>query len=296
MINEMGSGSPSVNAFKDLREQRQAERAARIEEAPDLRAESLSDGELKAHMGLYNRTLGHTGLLGGISGGFDWSKIFKPIDDDQKIKDATRPNPRDNDEARDIKDEYSKACREAKRERAFACRLARKLGNGVHHLSNGDVVEVKKGKDGQTTVTTRHPDGCTKTVTYDEGDPNKVTVRKTDQDGCEEVLTRNGTRISRRNRNGFGETETTYDVDRAGRPVRERRGPGRDDYERTRVNDDGSTDTRRLIYVDEDGENVYEDEHAEGRGKDWHETFTCRPPEPFPHPFPFPPFRPFQGR
>jgi hypothetical protein len=296
-MDRIGS-SPGMVSRDGVREQRQIAREARVDQAGSLiSAQQPSPAEVARYHSVYNVTLDdgtriRTGLdsLKGIS----FSDLFRSLEEQRRVHEATQPDARDNSKASDIKQEYKDAFDAATRERTRAIRVARKLGPGTHRLSNGDVVEVTQSKDGRTTVTTRGADGSTKTVSYDENDPTAVHVHKRTSDGREEDLDQNGVRVEWRQRNGFSETTRTYDLDSDGRPRRHVQGAGGDDDEWTVVNRDGSTDTRTLVYVDDEGRPAYEDQHDDGRFEPpiWSED-PPRPmpfptPAPLPSPFPFP--------
>lgn len=244
-------------------QERQIARDASVEASSlQLSTAQFTPEAVNAHQSIYNQALADGSRINSgfpLLSGIKW---FLSIFDDRAVRGATKPNPADNDDARQIKKEYRDAYKEAKKERAQASRIAEKLGPGVHHLSNGDTVTVRKDpKTGETTVTTKSKDGSTKTVTFDPNDPTTVSVKKVAKDGTEDDLSLDGTNVTRTHVDENGETSQSYSIDDQGRPVRETRGPNDDDDEITAVNPDGSTDTRELVYNDDNGNPVYEDRH-----------------------------------
>lgn len=288
--NSVGSNYNQV----DIRQPRRLDTEQKIKEATLTSAQQLSPGDVQAHQTFYNKTVDDVdGIRNGSVGKCDqlkpdiWDKIFPGRNDDKRVDDATAPHLFDNNKAEDLRSDYQKTYREAKRERARAEREAEKLGPGNHTLSNGDKVNVKEDPfTGKKTVTTTKPDGTTKTVSFDSKNPNSVDVKTTNPDGTTTELEQNGSSVSKSTTGADGKTtKDAYHVDLAGDPVRETSGPGEEDYQRTTAHDDGSTDTRTEIY-EENGQPVYEDRH---QPPGWH---FPHPPHP-PHPVdPFPPFPP----
>lgn len=275
-----------------VRAQRQVNREVTVGEAADnMRARVLSPDEIAAHTALHAQALEGIDRLRGGFPGSSLPDIFNPPPEDKAVREATDPLESDNAQAEQIKREYRSSFNEARRERALASRQARQLGEGVHEMFNGDTVEVKTDREtGKTTVTTRRPDGSSKTVTFDKGDPSAVDVQSRDAHGREHSLSQRGEQIVRRDPNPFDGhiVERRYDLDDNGRPVRETRGPGLDDYERVRVGPDGSTETRRQTGVDADGNPIYDDIYESH--KPWNLPVNPGPrpfpivPGPFPHP------------
>lgn len=299
--------------FQRAREARQTRLDAKVADLTQAPGR-LSTEQIAQRQGHYNNALGGIDRLRGNDPGNklncvppDWGRLF-PGQTDRKIQDATRPDIRDNGTARDVKQDYANANSEANRERTGAARTAQKLGPGEHTMDNGDKVKVSTNPlTGQTTVTTTRPDGSSKTVNFDGKNPDQVDVTRRDQFGNEETISKDGTRITTTKdpNNPFGilggnrddKTSTTYDIGKNGEPVRTTEGPGKDNYERTTVNQDGSTDTKKLIYRDDNGQPVYQTTHEDGAFR----PFPGWPPErpepgrPFPGPrFPWDldPFRP----
>ncbi|MFN8610407.1 MAG: hypothetical protein U0931_22910 [Vulcanimicrobiota bacterium] len=275
----------------DIRQPRRLDTEQKIREATLTSAQQLSPSEVQAHQTFYNKAVDDVdGVRNGSVGQcikMDpdvWDKLFPGRNDDKRVDDATAPRLFDNKGAQDLRSDYQRTYREAKRERARAEREAAKLGPGDHVLSNGDRVNVKEDPcTGKKTVTTTRPDGSTKTVTFDSNDPNSVDVRSTNPDGSSSELHQNGSSVSRSTTSTDGKTTTEdYSVNLNGDPVRVSRGPGKEDYQRTTAHDDGSTDTRTEIY-EEDGQPVYEDRHQQ---PGWH--FPNPPVDPFPPIFPQP--------
>ena len=286
-----------------LRQNRATKLEARVQEATLAPTKELSSKDIKEHQGFYNNTVGDIdgirgggGIAGGILGGLnsDWmDKMFPAEKSSREVDKATRNHIFDNKDAKGLREDYNKTHDEARRERAIAVREADKMGPGDHTLSNGDKVNVSVDKEtGKKTVTTESPDGSTKTVTFDSKNPDSVNVSKTDSHGNTTTLDQQGTTVTKSESNMFGQTTSNeYSLDKKGNPVRETTGPGEDDYKKTTANGDGSTDTRNLIYKDENGKPVYEDKHEDPSWKcpDWPKPQPFPPPFPHPHwPFPIP--------
>ena len=267
------------------RQPRRVDTEAKIQAATLTGADQLSPGEIKEHQQFYNKTIGDVdNIRGGLVGGcihLDDSildKLFPHRKDDKRVDDATSPHIFDNHQAEEVRGDYKKAYNEAKRERTRAERQAEKLGPGTHQLSNGDKVNVSIDKEtGKKTVTTTRPDGTRKTVSFDPNEPNTVDVSTRHPDGRREELHQDGTTVTREKTDFSGRsTSDRFSLDKEGDPVRETSGPGEDDYRKTTAHDSGSTDTRELIYREDDGTPVYEDKH---QSPGWE----------FPKPHPWPP-------
>lgn len=198
----------------------------------------------------------------------DFDKLFPHRNDDKKVDEATKPNPKDNEEAAEVRSEYKKAYREAKRERARAVRLVEKLGPGEHKLSNGDQVNIKVDKEtGQKTVTTTKPDGTVKTVTFNDSDPQSVAVTTKHPDGSKESLTKNGTEVTKTKTDQDGNSiKTRFGLDEKGNPVKETSGPSDDDYKKVVANKDGSTKSRIKLFHEE-GVDVYAEVDKPGKAQ-----------------------------
>ncbi|MBX3167289.1 MAG: hypothetical protein KF760_07745 [Candidatus Eremiobacteraeota bacterium] len=276
----------------DVRQTRRLDTDQKIREATLTSSQELSPGEIQAHQNFYNKTVGDVdGVRNGIIGDCAkidpsiWDKIFPGRNDDKRVEDATAPHLFDNKKAKDVRSDYQKAYREAKRERARAEREVEKLGPGEHTLSNGDKVKVSENPfTGKKTVTTTRPDGTTKTVSYDPKNPNSVDVKTTNPDGTSSELHQKGTEVSKSTTDTQGKTtKDSYHLDLENNPVKETTGPGEDDYTKITANDDGSTDTRTEIYK-EDGVPVYEDKHEKPGWLFPHPPIHPHPPI-LPHPW-----------
>lgn len=270
------SNSTTLSDLQAQRSVRQTQLEAKVQEATLTSAQTLSPAEIQEHQNFYNTTVadvdavrsGKVGNFASVDAAV--AKRMFPFDGDMRtVGKATTPNPHDNKEAAEVKSEYNKDFKEARKERARAQREVDKMGPGHHKLSNGDEVDIKKDpKTGVETVTTKHGDGTTETVHFDEKNPDKVTVEKTAKDGTRETLEQDGTTVSKSKTDKDGKTvKDTFTIDDKGRAVRERTGPNSDDDLKTTVNPDGSTDDRKLIYKDENGHPVYEDKHHDPRVK-----------------------------
>ncbi len=196
----------------------------------------------------------------------DLSILFPRTPEEQELYRALLVRSADNDTAREIKKEYRALLNDIKKDAALARKLVSRLGPGTHTLSNGDVVVISRDRSGNVRVRTTRADGSSQEVSYNESSPQDVRIRERSADGQTTVTERRGQTVSRTE----GRVETSYSLDDQGRPVRERRGPGYDDFAKTTVNKDGSTDTRELVYYQdevEDGEDagVYEDTHEPAR-------------------------------
>lgn len=287
--NSVGSNYNQV----DVRQARRLDTEQKIREATLTSSQQLSPTEIQSHQNFYNKTIGDMdGVRNGEIGGLGkvnpdiWDQIFPGRKDDKRVEDATAPHLFDNQKAKDVRSDYQKAYREAKRERARAEREAEKLGPGEHTLSNGDKVTVTENPfTHKKTVTTTRPDGTSKTVSFDPKNPNSVDVKTTNPDGTSSELHQNGTEVSKSKTDWQGKTtKESYHLDLFDNPVKETSGPGEDDYERVKANDDGSTDTRTEIYKEENGTPVYEDKHEEPGWHFPHPPFEPQPPI-LPHPW-----------
>ena len=292
--NSVGSSAGQIQP-QVTRQARAAQTEAKIQAATLTGADKLSPGEIKEHQQFYNKTIGDVdGIRGGRVGGcikMDegiLDRLFPHRKDDKRVDDATAPHLFDNNQAEDLRGDYKKTYNEAKRERTRAERSAEKLGPGDHQLSNGDKVNVSIDKEtGKKTVTTTKADGTTKTVSFDPKEPHSVDVTTEHPDGRREELHQDGTTVSKEKTDSCGRTtRDRFSLDKDGDPVRETSGPDKDDYTRTTANDDGSTDTRELIYREDNGQPVYEDKHHKP-------GWEFPKPHPLPHPWPpFPPILP----
>jgi hypothetical protein len=238
---------------------------------------TLTEIEKQQALSFYNSTLHDLDQIRDPKYVQDLAVCFPRLPEEQELYAALLIKRSDNDTAREVKGEYRQLLNSIKRDASLARRLFSKLGPGTHHLSNGDVVHISRDKRGNISVRTEHPDGSSKEVSYNLRTPGDARVQTTSADGHTTVTQRRGQTVTRKE----DRVETTYSLDRQGRPVREARGPGHDDYTRTTVNRDGSTDTRELLYYSdevEEGEDpaVYEDTHQPPRGREYHDAGAGR--------------------
>ncbi|NMA27349.1 MAG: hypothetical protein GX934_06260, partial [Burkholderiales bacterium] len=238
---------------------------------------TLTEIEKQQALSFYNSTLHDLDQIRDPKYVQDLAVCFPRLPEEQELYAALLIKRSDNDTAREVKGEYRQLLNSIKRDASLARRLFSKLGPGTHHLSNGDVVHISRDKRGNISVRTEHPDGSSKEVSYNLRTPGDARVQTTSADGHTTVTQRRGQTVTRKE----DRVETTYSLDRQGRPVREARGPGHDDYTRTTVNRDGSTDTRELLYYSdevEEGEDpaVYEDTHQPPRGQKYHDAGAGR--------------------
>jgi hypothetical protein len=225
---------------------------------------TLTEIEKQQALSFYNSTLHDLDQIRDPKYVQDLAVCFPRLPEEQELYAALLIKRSDNDTAREVKGEYRQLLNSIKRDASLARRLFSKLGPGTHHLSNGDVVHISRDKRG-------------KEVSYNLRTPGDARVQTTSADGHTTVTQRRGQTVTRKE----DRVETTYSLDRQGRPVREARGPGHDDYTRTTVNRDGSTDTRELLYYSdevEEGEDpaVYEDTHQPPRGREYHDAGAGR--------------------
>jgi len=189
----------------------------------------------------------------------DLLDVFKMAPEDKKINKATMPRANDNDEAAKIKKEYKELANEIRKDLAYAKMLVSKLGEGKHELTDKDgkkIADVKivKDKNGDITVDVNKADGSKLKVSYNEKKPNDCRIDKTDKDGNKVSMGKGDTKCERTQ----GGVTESYEVNEKGGINKETKGPGEDNYKKTVVNRDGSTDNYELIYNDEDGNPVYE--------------------------------------
>ena len=168
----------------------------------------------------------------------------------------------DNPTGRQLKGEYRQLVNEVKRDRLEAERALLRLGEGTHRLEDGQVVTLSRDEDGSVRVRTDRADGSSRVVAYDERVSGDARIEETSADGQTRILERTGSSL----RKMGDRVETTWSLDSEHCPVRGKHGPGYDDYQRTRVNPDGSTETRLLLFYSDEVEpgadpGVYEDIH-----------------------------------
>ena len=181
--------------------------------------------------------------------------IFKWSSGEELIELVTRLDDADNQQAREIKNEYRKLNNSLKKERTTAKTQAALLGEGTHLSPDGKKITVTRDGEGNVTVVTEFPDGSSKEVRYNDNSPDDVRVTCTDAAGNTTVEEKKGAQLFR-SRDGV---ETTWSIDSESRLVREKKGPASDDYEKTTVNSNGSTTTWKLVYYDENMKPVYEE-------------------------------------
>lgn len=255
-------------AYLEAREARKNEHISKLQEvALAEQIEVMNEAERAAGIAYLNVMMGAAARFNDVRYPDDLNNIFPWPMDDLRIMAATTPRANDNDEARGVKREYKELYMQLKKELTHAQLLEKKLGPGTHRLVDADgrlvaTVTITKDRSGNVTVTTVKPDGSKEEVSYNERTPGDCRIKKTDSQGNEEVMERRGTTCSR-SRNGVADK---YSIDENGRPVREKSGPGADDYEKTVVNHNGSTDRYDLIYRDENGNPVYEKTHQDPKG------------------------------
>lgn len=249
-----------------LREAQQARLVARAREISP--AGAVTEAERSEAIGFYNSAIGDVDQLREPRYTQDLERCFPWPPQEAEFYSKLLVTTSDNDTAREVKREYKELLNEVKKDRTLAEKMVRKLGPGTHQLSNGDSVQISKDREGNVRVRIEKKDGSVKEISYNEKVAGDARVESTSADGRKTVTERKGQSVSRTQDN----VETSYSLDGEGRPVREKRGPAHDDYTKTTVNPDGSTDTRELIYYPdepgEDEEGVYEDTHQPPRKTD----------------------------
>ncbi len=263
--NSMMLRAADFQAYREVREARRAERLAELQEvAPAQKLEQMSEAEKAQNTEYLNASLNAAELLSEAKYSSDLGGIFPWPLNDKIIEWATAKKACDNDEAVQVKKEYKELYLELKKGLSHAQMLEKKLGPGTHQLTdkNGKIiatVHITKDKSGNVTVSLVKPDGSKEECHYNEKNPGDVRIEKTDKNGKKETLERKGTTCTS-TKDGV---TTSYSVDEQGRPVREKKGPGADDSEKTVVNNDGSTDDYQLIYYDDNNQPVYEHTHKD---------------------------------
>jgi hypothetical protein len=253
--------------FRECSVRSEALRADLVQRNRQVAPASLaSESARQETLAFCNSTLRDLDSLRELRYSPDLSILFPRTPEEQELYRALLVRSRDNDTAREVKNEYRALLNDIKKDAALARKLVAKLGPGTHTLSNGDVVVISRDRSGNVRVRTTRSDGSSQDVAYNEDSPQDVRIRERSVDGQTTVTERHGQSVSRTE----GRVETSYSLDDQGCPVRERRGPGHDDFVKTTVNEDGSTDTRELLYYQdevEEGEDagVYEDTHEPAR-------------------------------
>jgi len=252
-------------AYQEIREARRSERLTELQEvAPAQKLEQMSEAEKAQNVAYLNTSLKAADSLGEAKYTADLGCIFPWPMNDRIIEFVTTPNESDNTEAVQVKKEYKELYMDLKKGLQYAQKLEKKLGPGTHELTdkNGKLiatVNITKDENGNVSVSLDKTDGSKESYHYNEHSPGDVKIEKTDKNGKKETLERKGTACSRA-KDGVS---TSYSVDEQGRPVREKKGPGEDDSEKTIVNHDGSTDDYQLIYMDDENQPVYEHTHKD---------------------------------
>ncbi|MDQ7822377.1 MAG: hypothetical protein RDV48_06240 [Candidatus Eremiobacteraeota bacterium] len=255
-------------AYIQAREARKTEALVKLQEtAPVSQVKELTEAERALGVAYLNTSLSAVDKLNAPRYSHDMTGIFPFPYDDMLISFVTTPREQDNEEAQSVKSEYRELYQEIKKGLAFAQQLVKKLGPGTHTLTdkNGKpvaTVTIAMDRGGNVNVDIARNDGTRETISYNTLHPGSCTIEKTGKDGTTETLDRDGTTVSR-SKNGVTDR---YSIDEFGRPVREKSGPGDDDYRKTVVNPDGSTDDYNLIYNDEEGNPIYEHTHKDPKG------------------------------
>ncbi len=257
------------------RETLRADLVARAREAAP--AGTMTETERQRALGFYDSALVDLDQIRDPKYAQDLAICFPRTPEERELYAALLVKRSDNDAAREVKGEYRRLLNDIKKDAALARKLVSKLGPGTHRLSNGDVVHISRDRSGNVTVRTESSDGSSKEVSYNTRTPGDVRIEATSADGQTTVTQRQGQTVTRKE----DRVQTTYSLDGQGRPVREARGPGHDDYTRTTVNKDGSTDTRELLYYSDEVEEgqdpaVYEDTHQPPRGQKYQDAGAGR--------------------
>lgn len=221
------TASVTSSTIEQVRPTRSAVRAR--ETAPAV-------ADTKDAHGYFNKGIGDIDGLRNVKVG---PGLLENLVADLKVDGATKGNLRDNDKARELKQDYKKLYDAARDQQRAAQGLADKLGPGEHKLLDGSTVTVTQNKDGSTTVTTTKPDGS-KTVAELSQDPSKFKFTNTPKNGLPTTVERDGSTITESNALGGS---TRYAVDDNGNAVRTETNRFLDQTVKTHVNDDGSTDT-----------------------------------------------------
>jgi hypothetical protein len=252
-------------AYVAAREARRAGRVAELQQAtPTAEVQEMTEAERAEAAAYLNGSLTGVSTLSEARYPQDISGIFPFPMDDWRIYCATIPRENDNDEALKVKKEYRDLNTEIKKDLNYAMMLEKKLGEGTHELTdrNGKKiadVKITKDRSGNVSVSIMKPDGSSTVVTYNEQKPGECRIEKTNKNGEKESLEKKGSTLSRTK----NDVTEKYSIDEEGRPVKEKSGPGADDREKIVVNPDGSTDDYTLVYLDENGEPVYEHSHKD---------------------------------
>ncbi len=246
---------------------REVQRADLVEKVrKSAPAEALSEADVKQVTAYYNKALQDVDQVRKPKYPQDLSACFPRSAEDAELREKLQVRLQDNDTAREVKDEYTQLLNQVNKESNQAQKMVEKLGPGTHTLSNGDVVEVSQDDSGNVEVYTESPDGSSKRVFYNTENPSDVRIQSTVPGSPLSQIERKGQTLNV-DQNCRRVASYSLDEDRV---VRVQVGPAFDDYTKTTVNPDGSTDTRELIYISDEPDangdhNVYEDTHQPSR-------------------------------
>lgn len=254
-------GVNDINSYynSDVTRLGRAENVKSVSAEATMSIEGLSDVDRAKGIGFLNNSSDSISSMQEKKYPNNFLDIFKMGISNFKIANATAPRANDNEDAAEIKKEYKDLANEINKELAHAKNLVGKLGEGQHELTDKSGkkvadVNITKDKEGNITVDISNVDGSKTKVSYNENKPNDCRVDKVDKEG-NKVSMGKGDTTCEKTENGVLDR---YSLGEKGSVVKETEGPGEDDYKKSVVNKDGSTDNYDMIYKDDNGEPVFE--------------------------------------
>ncbi len=191
----------------------------------------------------------------------DFTEIFQRSEGDLKLYSALTPEECDNCDTKQLKEEYALLAGHVKKEALAARMMISSLGTGRHFIndSSGNVI-AEVFIDGGLNLEISRADGAKTIAAFSQEADENCDICRTDAAGGSETLKRKGNNFSRANQNG----SQTYCISE-GCINKEQQGAAFDDKIKVISYPDGSSEIQQLLYIDENGEEVYHIEYRPSR-------------------------------
>ncbi len=187
--------------------------------------------------------------------GNNFAGIFHKSGADKDIYSAVKSRKYDNRDVSELKKGYSSLAFDIKREALNAKIMICNFGNGRHEIKSpqGEAIALLDIKDG-LNLAMKRKDGSSVTVSFSSLDNDDCNIVKTSADGIGEKLSRRGSLISQESVSGCEK----YSLGENKSLIYEKSGLLDDDKQKIIAFKNGSSERQSLMYLDDEGNEVYD--------------------------------------
>lgn len=215
----------------------------------------LGESQIKQRFDFLNHASNFVSMMKEKKYDPNLAKIFHLNQSDNELYSSLKVKESDNADVKDLKEKYGNLAGEIKKESLNAKFMMAKLGKGKHEIKSpeGKIIANVNISDDSNFEMLRS-DGSKVSISFSNENSEDCKISRVDELGREEKLQRKGKELSKEK---DSECEN-YFVDKAQSLIREKTGRSPDDKHRTVAFKDGRSEQQTLLYIDDNGKEIYD--------------------------------------